>query len=192
MIVYSWAIITLWLILIVYWAISAAGAKRNVSGGWVWWREIGLRLCILILVLLAVRVPAIRQALRNARLNAVNSNMFMGLVGVLFCTLGVVLAIVSRAYLGRNWGMPMSRKHNPEMVTTGPYAFVRHPIYTGMLLAMLGSAMGQSVFWLLPLILGGAYFIYSARREEKLMIEEFPEDYPAYMKRTKQLLPFVF
>jgi protein-S-isoprenylcysteine O-methyltransferase Ste14 len=61
-----------------------------------------------------------------------------------------------------------------------------------MLLAMLDSAIGQSLFWLLPLIFSGAYFIYSAWREEKLMVEEFPEQYPAYMKRTKLLLPFVF
>jgi protein-S-isoprenylcysteine O-methyltransferase Ste14 len=87
--------------------------------------------------------------------------------------------------------MPMSRRENPELVTTGPYAFVRHPIYAGMLLSMLGSTIGESALWLVPLILFGAYFIHSARREEKRMLEQFPEQYPAYMERTKILLPFV-
>jgi protein-S-isoprenylcysteine O-methyltransferase Ste14 len=78
-----------------------------------------------------------------------------------------------------------------ELVTTGPYAYVRHPIYSGMLLAMLGSAIGQSVLWLLPLSMYGPQFIFSARREERLLLEQFPERYGAYMKHTKMLLPFV-
>jgi protein-S-isoprenylcysteine O-methyltransferase Ste14 len=60
-----------------------------------------------------------------------------------------------------------------------------------MLLAMLGSAIGQSTLWLLPLIAYGPFFIRSARREEKLLSEQFPERYAAYEKRTKMLLPFV-
>jgi len=186
-----WLILALWLVLIAFWAISAAGVKRNVNGARVWRREIGLRLGILAFVLLALRIPAFRQALRNAGLYAVNTSMLMGLIGVAFCALGVGLAITARVYLGRNWGMPMSQKENPELVTTGPYAFIRHPIYTGIFLAMLGSTIGLSLIWLLPLILVGAYFVFSAQREEKLMLEQFPQRYPAYMKRTKMLLPFV-
>jgi protein-S-isoprenylcysteine O-methyltransferase Ste14 len=60
-----------------------------------------------------------------------------------------------------------------------------------MLIAMLGSAIGESPFWSLPLVLFGIYFVYSARREEKLMMEQFPEQYRAYMKRTKMLVPFI-
>ena len=106
--------------------------------------------------------------------------------------LGIGLAVWARVHLDRNWGMPMSRKQNPELVTTGPYAFVRHPIYTGIILAMFGSMIGESPFWVLPLILSGTYFVFSARREEAFMDAQFPERYRAYMKRTKMLLPFVF
>jgi protein-S-isoprenylcysteine O-methyltransferase Ste14 len=191
MTIYGRLIFALWLTLVMYWALSGRGVKRNISGGWISRREIGLRLGLLVLVLLALRISVVGRALSNARLYALNTSMLMGLIGFVFCLLGIGLAILARAYLGRNWGMPMSRKENPELVTTGPYAFVRHPIYTGVLLAMLGSAIGQSIFWLLPLILYGAYFIHSARREEKLLTEQFPEHYRAYMKRTKMLLPFV-
>jgi protein-S-isoprenylcysteine O-methyltransferase Ste14 len=56
---------------------------------------------------------------------------------------------------------------------------------------MLGSAIGQSLLWLLPLIVYGPHFIHSARQEEKLLLEQFPQHYRAYMKQTKMLLPFV-
>jgi protein-S-isoprenylcysteine O-methyltransferase Ste14 len=85
----------------------------------------------------------------------------------------------------------MSRKEDPELVTGGPYAYVRHPIYTSILTALLGSVIGYGVIWLPPLLISLAYFIYSARREEALMCEQFPTQYPAYMQRTKMLLPFV-
>jgi protein-S-isoprenylcysteine O-methyltransferase Ste14 len=63
---------------------------------------------------------------------------------------------------------------------------------TGIILAMFGSMIGESPFWLLPLILSGTYFVFSARREEAFMVTQFPEQYRAYMKRTKMLLPFLF
>jgi protein-S-isoprenylcysteine O-methyltransferase Ste14 len=56
---------------------------------------------------------------------------------------------------------------------------------------MAGSAVGQSVFWLLPLLVYGPLFILTARREESSLLQQFPDGYRAYMKRTKMLLPFV-
>ena len=191
MTIYHWLFAALWLILIAIWASFAVRAKPNVAGGWSWRREIAVRVAILILVLLALRLPAFRHALESLRLHAVNRSPIAGFVGVVLCALGVALAILARVHLGRNWGLPMSRKDQPEFVATGPYAIIRHPIYAGLILAMLGSAIGQSIFWTAPLVLGAAYFIYSARREEKIMTEQFPDRYPAYMKRTRMLLPYV-
>jgi protein-S-isoprenylcysteine O-methyltransferase Ste14 len=191
MTIYNWLIVALWFLLVATWVASAGHAKLTIGGGRAWRREIALRLVILISVLLALRLLVLSYGLRNVGHYAVNRSPIMGLIGVAFCAAGVGLAVLARFYLGRNWGMPMSQKENPELVTTGPYAIVRHPIYMGMLLAMLGSAIGQSIFWMLPLVLCGPYFIYSARREEKLMAEQFPEQYPGYMKRTKMLLPYV-
>ncbi len=111
--------------------------------------------------------------------------------GAALCVLGMAFAIWARIYLGRNWGMPMSRKEDPYLVTGGPYAYVRHPIYGGLLIAMLGSSIGGMIVWSIPLLLCVVYFVYSARTEEKLMREQFPEQYPAYMKRTKMFVPFV-
>ncbi len=86
----------------------------------------------------------------------------------------------------------MSRKEQPELVTSGPYALIRHPIYTGLILAMLGSAIGVSVFWALLLVQVSAYFIYSARHEEVVMLQLFPEQYSAYMARTGMFAPCPF
>src|SRR5579859_7466814 len=189
---YDLLIAALWIILVAYWVISAASAKRTISGGWVWWREIGLRLVLLGLVLIVLRLTGSGGILTKAGLYLVNRNMLLGLIGAVLCALGVGLAIWARVYLGRNWGMAMSRKENPEIVTTGPYAYVRHPIYAGFILAMLGSAIGQSLIWLVMLIVTGVYFTFAARREETNMLEQFPEQYRAYMTRTKMLVPFVW
>jgi protein-S-isoprenylcysteine O-methyltransferase Ste14 len=191
MTIYGWLIFLLWLTLVTYWVSAARGVKRSIGNRWLWWREIAIRLGLFAVVVVTVRIAAAAHALPSARGYALNTSPLMGLIGFVFAALGIGLAILARSYLGRNWGMPMSRKENRELVVSGPYAFVRHPIYGGMLLAMLGSAVGQSVFWVLPLIVYGPYFILSARREERHLVEEFGDDYRAYMKRTKMLLPLV-
>jgi protein-S-isoprenylcysteine O-methyltransferase Ste14 len=191
MTVYSGLIRALWFGLFAYWMVAAIGAKRN-AGTRLRWKASGLRLGMIMLVVLALRmIPVVRDSLQNAQAY-MSGSRFVGAMGVVLCVLGVALALWARVHLGRNWGMPMSTKENPELVTTGPYAFVRHPIYTGILIAMLGSALGETVFWALPLVAFGAYFVYSARREEELMTEQFPEQYPAYVQRTNMLLPRVF
>jgi len=189
MTIYNRLIVALWLIFMVYWAVMAVGAKRNLDAR-VWWRDSGARVGVIVLVFLALHFTVFRHALRTAGAYAHSTGMLLGLIGVALCALGIGLAIWARVNLGRNWGMPMSRKEQPELVTSGPYAYVRHPIYTGMLMAMLGSAIGESAFRSIPLVMFGIYFVYSARREEALMTEHFPQQYPAYRKRTKMLVPF--
>ncbi len=188
--IYQQLISALWIIFIAYWAVAAIGAKRSI-GARAWRREIGLRLAVIVVIALVLRNPAVRGALRNVQTD-ISGNAFMGMVGLVLCALGIALAIWARAHLGRNWGMPMSRKEHPELVTSGPYAFVRHPIYTGILLAILGSTIGVSMFWALPFVLSAGYFIYSARREEEVLLRQFPEQYSAYMKRSNMLLPWPF
>lgn len=85
----------------------------------------------------------------------------------------------------------MTKKQDPELVTTGPYQYIRHPIYTGILLGTLGSAIDVSTYWLIVFIIFAFYFIYSAVVEEKLMMKQFPQVYPAYKKKTKMLIPFI-
>ena len=86
----------------------------------------------------------------------------------------------------------MAVKVSPELVTSGPYQFIRHPIYSGLLMAALGTALVVSYFWLVLLVVSGFYFIYSAIMEEKEMIKTFPNQYPDYKKTTKMLVPYIF
>jgi protein-S-isoprenylcysteine O-methyltransferase Ste14 len=94
--------------------------------------------------------------------------------------------------IGRNWGVPMTRKEEPELVTSGPYRLVRHPIYSGILLAGIGTAVSLSWFWLIAVGVAAAYFVYSATVEERYLSEQFPDAYPAYRRSTKMLVPYVF
>ena len=180
----------LWLLFIAYWGISALSAKRSL-GITPWWRQSLLRGGMVALVLVAFHVMGAGRLLRAAHAYQAHS-ILLGAVGATLVLLGIGIAVYARVYLGRNWGMPMSRKEEPELVTGGPYAFVRHPIYTGIILAMLGSAIGESLLWAVLLIVFAPYFVYSARREEQLMCEQFPGQYPEYMRRTKMIVPFVF
>jgi len=105
--------------------------------------------------------------------------------------LGIAFAIWARVHLGKNWGMPMSLREGHALVTSGPYRLVRHPIYTGAIAAMLGSAL-VSPIWSVIFVLFTAYFVYSATREEKMMVQQFGETYRAYQARSKMLIPFIF
>jgi protein-S-isoprenylcysteine O-methyltransferase Ste14 len=135
----------LWLVFVAYWVVAAVGAKRNASRR-VWRGGIGLRLVLILLIASVLRSsPSLREFLAETQRAASHSDL-LGWTGVALCALGFGLAIGARWHLGRNWGMPMSRKEQPELITSGPYAYIRHPIYTGLILAMLGSGIGVNFF----------------------------------------------
>jgi protein-S-isoprenylcysteine O-methyltransferase Ste14 len=168
-----------WVVFWVYWMVSAAGAKRGSRPR----LAVVPRLVIMALVILFVSV------FKGHRLSV--HNPVLHVVGLIFLLSGLALAVWARVYLGSNWGMPMTQKDEPELVTSGPYTLVRHPIYSGLLLAALGTSLTVSLYWLLALVVLGAYFIYSATVEEKIMTASFPTAYPSYRTKTKMLIPFV-
>ena len=180
----------LWVIFWAYWLISATHSKKSAHSN-TWWRGAIVRVIILILVLWYFRGPN-EVSLFIVYANPYIHNIVLNIVGLLLWFLGVGFAVWARVYLGKNWGMPMSLKEQPELVTSGPYKYVRHPIYSGFLLALIASYFVSGIFWLLIFIVSGTYFIYSAIVEEKNMAKLFPDVYPEYKKRTKMFIPFVF
>ena len=116
----------------------------------------------------------------------------LAITGAALCIIGVAFAVWARVALGRNWGMPMTRHADPELVTSGPYRFVRHPIYTGLSVILIGSALVYPHAVALPCALMVGYSVFSARREERDLEARFPETYPVYKRRSKFLVPFVF
>jgi protein-S-isoprenylcysteine O-methyltransferase Ste14 len=131
-------------------------------------------------------------AIRTHHLGGTGFGHALGWLGVVLCAAGIGLAAWARVCLGRNWGMPMTVRAQPTLVIRGPYRVVRHPIYSGLLLAMIGSALARGPVWLAATIGAGAYFVISLRVEESDMAALFPNDYPEYARHTKRLIPFLY
>lgn len=176
-----------WVFFWFFWLISAFFAKRSVRRA-PWWKGAGLRLLILIAAIAVFHDSKTRLAFWRA-LYSVTPRAEP--LGAAMCVCGILFAVWARVNIGRNWGQPMSLKEQPELVATGPYAYVRHPIYSGILLALLGTALVGSGVCFLLFIFFFIYLIYSAKTEERLLLQQFPDSYPEYMKRTKMLIPFV-
>jgi protein-S-isoprenylcysteine O-methyltransferase len=117
----------------------------------------------------------------------------MNVAGVSLSVSGVAFAIWARRHLGTNWSLNPSLKEDHQLVTSGPYRFLRHPIYTGMLTGLLGSLLATfSPVWFYLLIVMIVTFIYRVHVEDNMMMQTFPEAYAAYKKKTKALIPFVW
>ena len=180
----------LWLLFCAVWLVGAIGAKKTVATR-PWWLGMPVRFAVLAIILLFFG-SSLRRELLKAGAAMLTDSPGLGLLGSVLCTIGIGYAIWARFVIGRNWGMPMTLKEGHELVTSGPYAQVRHPIYSGVLLAMLGSALVISLWWIPVLLVNGVQFIYAARKEEQLMLKTFPRQYPAYMRRTRMLIPYIF
>jgi protein-S-isoprenylcysteine O-methyltransferase Ste14 len=170
-----------WLAFWVYWLTAALGVK---SGRPAWGRFAGVRLLVVLAVVALLQTHALRA--RTA-----HSAWSSGLGLALFAP-GLGVAVWARICLGSNWGGPMSEKDEPELVTTGPYRWVRNPIYTGLILAMTGTAIAVNVSWLVVVAVLGGYFVYSAFVEQRFLEARFPDQYAAYKRSTKMLVPFLF
>jgi len=172
-----------WLAFWIYWLAASVGVK---TGRTRWSRFAGVRVAIILIALLLLRLRAFKGH------RAVTTDPWLQVIGLVIFVLGLALAVWARIYIGRNWGMPMSQKADPELVTTGPYRIIRHPIYSGIILAMIGTAIAVSLYWLVAVAILGAYFVYSAVREERYLTGQFPDTYPRYKQSTKMLIPCVF
>lgn len=173
------AIGVVWILFWVYWIVSALNAKE---------RAVGTRRCgrggITVLGLVIML-----RVFRGG--GAEVHSLVLGVVGAALVAAGLALAIWARLHLGRNWGMPMSQAAAPDLITSGPYHLIRHPIYSGLLLAMFGTALANNLIGLIVAALMGAYFCWAATVEERNLTETFPTTYPAYKHATKMLIPFV-
>ncbi len=171
-----------WAAFWLYWLVSAFSMKR---GRVLWARELRIRAVILVIAIALVRLGAFRGG-------GVSTDPVRAGFGLVLFAVGLGFAIWARIHIGRNWGTPMTQKLEPELVTSGPYHLVRHPIYSGILTAGVGTALALNWLWLAAFALAGIYFVYAATIEERYMSERFPDTYPAYRRSTKMLVPFIF
>jgi protein-S-isoprenylcysteine O-methyltransferase Ste14 len=171
-----------WVVFWAYWLVMAFTAKAGQSR---WTRFAGVRVGIILVIVVLIRLRVFKGPG-----TATGSPWLLG-IGLAIFVLGLALAVWARVYLGRNWGMPMSQRADPELVTTGPYRRIRHPIYSGIILGMVGTAIAVSPYWLIAVAILGAYFLFSAVSEERTMAKLFPADYPPYKRATKMLIPYI-
>jgi protein-S-isoprenylcysteine O-methyltransferase Ste14 len=184
MMIYSRLIAACWAVFLLYWLIKGLGSKRTAKS---YGRQMLLRAVIAAAVLLFVRSrPA------DINVHSIVLSPAVRMLGVFICAAGIAFAIWARRWLGKNWGMPMSVHEAPELITSGPYARVRHPIYTGVIIALTGTALALSLWWFVAAVAALLYFGYAARKEESTMIATFPGEYAAYRRRTKMIIPGVF
>jgi protein-S-isoprenylcysteine O-methyltransferase Ste14 len=123
----------------------------------------------------------------------VPASTLFGILGVIITYASAIFAIWARMTIGKNWsGLVVTVKEKHELIQAGPYRLVRHPIYVGFLVATLGTALTIGLFGsLLSFTAMLIAFLIRIRREETIMLREFPGDYPTYKKRTKALVPFL-
>jgi protein-S-isoprenylcysteine O-methyltransferase Ste14 len=187
---YDIVIATCWLLFFIVWAVLARVDRGR--GGRSSPINAALRLLVVVLIALAIffgnRLP-VGDFARTTTLAA--AAIGAAAAGSALCVIGLAFAIWARVALGRHWGMPMTLRDTPELITSGPYAYVRHPIYTGLAAMMIGTTLVYplGVLWCALMI---PYMVFSARREERDMERLFPDVYPVYKQRSKMLVPFVF
>jgi len=182
------AIHALWLGLAVLWIAGALRTKPAVRSQGTPRRAIHLALLTLAATLLFQRWSGIGIL----GLRVIPASEIAGWAGLVLTALGVSFAAWARIHLGGNWSATVTEKQSHTLVRTGPYALVRHPIYTGCLLAMLGTAIavGQ-VRCFVGFAIALATWWTKLQVEEQFMLERFGAAYVAYRREVKALIPLV-
>ncbi len=186
---YEYLFPAMWLAYILYWRFMARDVKstERLESSSSRWTRLVLFLCGAVLLAL----PHVRPAFLNQRF--LPSGLWMFWLGTAMSASGFLFSIWARRHLGKNWSQAVTLKKDHELITNGPYALVRHPIYTGLLLAFFGSAIARAEWrGLLALAL---IFIALWRKlslEEKWMREHFGDSYEAYSRGVRALIPFLF
>jgi protein-S-isoprenylcysteine O-methyltransferase Ste14 len=181
------SIIACWVIFLGYWAVSAlrtkAVAERQSPA------SILAHRAPLTLGGLLLWYPKLPDALNLALTPQTD---VLRAIAAVVCVFGLLVALWSRWTLADNWSSTVTFKKGHELVEAGPYRFARHPIYTGILLMCLASAItaGRLRSWLGFLLLCAGLWI-KLRQEESLLLRHFPDEYPSYRSRVKALVPFL-
>jgi protein-S-isoprenylcysteine O-methyltransferase Ste14 len=106
---------------------------------------------------------------------------------------GMLFALWARVFLGRNWSSNVTLKQNHTLVRSGPYRIVRHPIYTGLLVALLGTAIALGPLrCFLGVVLAAIAWKYKSITEETFMVQQFGDQYRAYQTEVKGLVPYIW
>jgi protein-S-isoprenylcysteine O-methyltransferase Ste14 len=176
----------LWATTTIYWIVRAFGNKRTKAR-----RNRLLR--ILTFLLLWATFVAI-QSHKGLNVPLFPLSDATRLCGVVLCAAGLALAVWARYILGRNWSGFVVVKEDHELIQRGPYTAVRHPLYTGLILALIGTdlALFPTARGLVLIAVWIIAFYIKARSEERILTQEFGEQYARYKQQVKAaLIPYL-
>jgi protein-S-isoprenylcysteine O-methyltransferase Ste14 len=178
-----------WMILIIFWLVAACFTSRAVKQQSAWSRT---------LTIVAGALPFFLLFSRATRWSPLGWRIIPLSPGTTFAGLaltyaGIALAIWARVVLGKHWSGTITIKEGHRLIRSGPYSAVRHPIYSGLLLAVLGTALGVGELRsFVALAMSLAVWLVKSRLEERFMMEQFGREYEDYRQRTWALIPFIF
>ena len=175
----------LWIAFIVYWGVAARGAKRVARN------DATMTSTLSLILVIAGAVLLFGQTIHLGSLDhATGGSGARYAAGLVMTAAGLAFAFWARHVLGGNWSSGVVVKEGHTLIRTGPYRRIRHPIYTGLLLALAGTAIyfGEWRSWLgFALLLIGLWL--KASREEAMMTGEFGEDYAVYRREAGMFVP---
>ena len=177
-----------WRVFIVVWLLASIFTKRTVyreSGA----QRLGHMIPILIgcyLLFRGYRLPY------PFNVQVIPHNDPILVAAAILCVCGVSFCFWARAVLGRNWSGTVTLKENHELIVRGPYRWVRHPIYAGLLAMVLATLMQQGhIGGIIALILIFVSLWIKSSHEEEVMRKQFPNQYPTYRERVRRIIPFI-
>ena len=191
----TYIILACWAVFILFWSVSAFNVKRDIDRDRNPWRRLAwLRIVIFVVIIIFLlnRTSLAKLTYYWGSFRSFHSNFTFALLGAILCVLGIALAVWARVHLGRNWSSHPNLKEDHELITSGPYQLVRHPIYTGISAAMLGTAFVFPAWRTLFFVAAFFIFIWRIKVEEDIMTKQVPNQYPEYKKRTWALVPWVW
>jgi len=175
-----------WVAWLLCWVIMAFRTKRTVERGSFLAYRVVAGLVFVGLVVLA------RLLHVSAQSRVWHTPFALGVATDCIVAAGAAFSVWARIALGRNWSAEVTFKDDHELIESGPYALARHPIYTGLLAMVLGTALdyGRTIgFGLVLTICAGLW--WKVRQEEWIMSRHFPDTYAAYKARVPAIIPFV-
>ena len=177
-----------WIAFLVYWRIKAVGTKttqrREPDASGIL-RPLAFLVVIVLLSTTRIPLPWLYRQLWP-------SGMWAFWIGAAVTVVGLLFAVWARQHLASNWSSAVTIKEGHELITTGPYALVRHPIYTGILTGFLGTAIALSqVRGVIGFVLIFLVLWAKLSMEEEWMHSQFGETYATYVHQTAALVPYI-
>jgi protein-S-isoprenylcysteine O-methyltransferase Ste14 len=185
-------IIACWIVFLGFWLVTA-GATKEVAQRESLAGRIGHALPLMAGAVLLFRGFGNKAYPWGAGRHLLPASGMLAWIGAALVILGLLLALWARVTLGRNWSVAVVVRKDHELIMRGPYALSRHPIYSAILVMFIGTvlAVGTAEAFAGFLLIAASLWV-KLGQEERLMMRQFPDDYPAYRRRVKRLIPYIW